>query len=1002
MGSGHALVQGDVEQRALELGQNIFKKSHGFFNRRLGKGLINDIMMEWSMRHPDFKVEMFRFVDVLPSLVSSAQIIKHLREYFLQSSAEVPFWVRSGLSVATHLPLTDNLTAKMVRQNVSAMARSFITGEDADRAGRALEAIWNSGSCFTVDILGEAAVAETEARHYQQMYVDLVNRLAAQVKSWSTRPVLEESAWGKIPRANVSVKLSSLYSQIDPLAFRTSVDRLKERLRPILRDALRHFVFVNIDMEQNDFRELFLAVAEEIFAEPEFRDYPHFGIVIQAYLKSAQEDLRRLIHYCKGRGTPITVRLVKGAYWDYELIRARQNDWPVPVFTDKAQTDANYETCTSLLLEAYPHIAAAFGSHNVRSLAYAMARAEEQGLARHAIEIQMLYGMAGPFKKAVVDMGYRLREYAPVGELLPGMAYLVRRLLENTSNEGFLRVKFMKSTEAMTLLKKPLRDKNPSESKINIRVVEKKEISVPEPTFVNEALLDFSRDDHRRRIEPAFRILHQKLPLSVDPVIEGQALEGTPVYQSTNPCDTREIVTKFTMAHQYHADQALMACQKAKKTWARWAPERRAEVIKKTADILAAQREELIALIVLETGKTVREADGDACEAIDFCRYYAAEYLKLAQPKQTSDVPGENNQYLYRPRGTAVAIAPWNFPLAILTGMSVGPLVCGNPVIMKPAEQATGISSCLYKALIAAGVPAEAVHLLPGAGEVIGQYLVNHSQVHIITFTGSKAVGLNILRGAYHPLPGQKHIKKVVAELGGKNGIIIDDDADLDEAVQGALQSVFGFQGQKCSACSRLIVHEACYDKFKKRFVDAMMSLKMGPAHHFDTRVAAVIDSASKDRLMEVIHRNRNKIVAQLAVPAELQELGHFVPPTVFEDEDPKSELGQKEFFGPLVTLFKVASFDQAIACLNDVDYALTGGLYSRSPSHIERARQELEVGNLYINRGITGALVCRQPFGGFKLSGLGGKAGGPDYLLQFLEPITITENTMRRGFAPG
>lgn len=1001
MGSAQSQGSAAVEARAFELGRNIFRKSHGFFNQRLGKGLLNDLMMAWSMRHPDFKVEMFRFVDVLPSLASSGQIIRHLQEYFLRSAAGVPFWVRSGLSVATNLPLTDGLTAKIVRKNVSTMARSFITGEDADHASRSLEDIWKGGYCFTVDILGEAAVAESESQRYQKMYVELVNRLAAQVKSWPTKAVLEESAWGKIPRANVSVKLSSLYSQIDSLSFRGSVDILKDRLRPILRDAVRNFVFVNIDMEQNDFRELFLAVAEEIFAEAEFRSYPHFGIVIQTYLKSSQEDLRRLIHYCKGRGTPITVRLVKGAYWEYEIIRSRQNDWPIPVFTDKVQTDANYETCVDLLLESFPHIAGTFGSHNVRSLSYAMARAEELGLARHAIEIQMLYGMAGPFKKAVADMGYRVREYAPVGELLPGMAYLVRRLLENTSNEGFLRVKFMKPNEAMDFLKKPVADKNASGQNSNIKPSEKKESTVSLSSFVNESLLDFSRDDHRRRLEPAFRALRQKLPLTVDPMIDGQSVDGTPVYQSANPCDTREVITKFTMAHQYHADQALAACRMARRSWSQFAPERRVEIIKKVADILAGQRDELIAVIVLETSKTIREADGDVCEAIDFCRYYAEEYLRLSRPRLTSEVPGETNNYLYRPRGTAVAIAPWNFPLAILTGMTVGPLVCGNPVIMKPAEQSTGISSYLYRALIGAGVPVEAVHLLPGAGEVIGQYLVNHSQVHIITFTGSKAVGLNILRGAHHPLPGQKHIKKVVAELGGKNGIIIDDDADLDEAVVGALQSVFGFQGQKCSACSRLIVHEACYDKFKKRFIDAMMSLKIGPASQPDTKVSAVIDSQSKDRLMEVMHRNRNKIVAQLAVPAELREHGHFVPPTIFEDDDPKSELGQKEFFGPLVTLFKAANFDQAIEYLNGVDYALTGGLYSRSPSHIERARNEIEVGNLYINRGITGAQVCRQPFGGFKLSGVGGKAGGPDYLLQFLDPVTVTENTMRRGFAP-
>lgn len=1001
MGLAHVTGSGGVETRTLELGQDIFKKSRGFFNGRLGKGFLNDIMMEWSMRHHDFKIEMFRFVDVLPSLVHSSQIIRHLKEYFLSTQSEVPFWVRSGLGVVTRLPLTNDLTARLIRKNVSSMARTFITGENAECAAPSLESIWKNGFGFTVDILGEAAVAESEATHYQKLYLDLVRHLPEQLKSWPVQPILESSAWGKIPRANVSVKLSSLFSQIDPLNFRACVETLKSRLRPILAQAVKNGVFVNIDMEQNDFRELFFAVAEEIFAEDEFRNYPHFGVVVQAYLKSAQEDLRRLIHYCKGRGTPVTIRLVKGAYWDYEIIRARQNGWPIPVFINKAETDANYEACTDLLLEAYPHIAGAFGSHNVRSISHAMARAEELGLARNAIEIQMLYGMATPFKRAVADLGYRVRDYAPVGEMLPGMAYLVRRLLENTSNEGFLKVKYMKPNEALNMLKKPVLPQNADVPFSTTGNMQQTGNGTTLSGFVNEPLLDFSGDENRRSLIPAFKALRQKLPLSVDPLIDGQAVEGTPVSQSVNPCNTHEVITRFSMAHQYHADQALAACHRAKKTWSSFAAEERARVIRKVADVLLSQRDELIAVIVLETGKTVREADGDVCEAIDFCRYYADEYLALAKPKLTAEVSGETNHYLYRPRGVAVAIAPWNFPLAILTGMTVGPLVCGNPVIMKPAEQSTGVSVYLYRALLEAGVPAEAVHLLPGAGEVIGQYLVNHSQVHIITFTGSKAVGLNILRGAYHPLPGQKHIKKVVAELGGKNGIIIDDDADLDEAVVGALHSVFGFQGQKCSACSRIIVHESCYDKFKKRFVDAMMSLKIGHAENPDTRLAAVIDAASRDRLMEVIHHHRDEIVAQLELPQNLAASGYFVPPTVFESDDPKSELGQKEFFGPLVTLFKVQNFDEALAVLNGVDYALTGGLYSRSPSHIDRARREMEAGNLYVNRGITGALVARQPFGGYKLSGVGGKAGGPDYLLQFVEPITITENTMRRGFSP-
>ncbi len=362
---------------------------------------------------------------------------------------------------------------------------------------------------------------------------------------------------------------------------------------------------------------------------------------------------------------------------------------------------------------------------------------------------------------------------------------------------------------------------------------------------------------------------------------------------------------------------------------------------------------------------------------------------------------GETNQYLYRSRGPTLAIAPWNFPFAILCGMVVGPLVAGNTVIMKPAELSAGIAEKLYAILRQAGVPDYALHLLPGKGAGIGAYLVNHPQVHIVNFTGSRTVGLWILENAAKVSEKQKHIKKCVVELGGKNGMIIDEDADLDEAVAASIQSTLGFQGQKCSALSRAIVHESLYDRYKERLIESLKSVSIGPANEPAHRVGPVIDKKSQEKLLSVIERHKSKIVTQVSVPEKWIGQGHYVPPTVFEETDPNSELGQSEFFGPLLTLFKVKSFDEALDILNGTDYALTGGVFSRNPTNLERARKEIEVGNMYINRGITGALVYKQPFGGFKLSGAGGKAGGPDYLLNFLEPQTICENTARRGFAP-
>jgi RHH-type proline utilization regulon transcriptional repressor/proline dehydrogenase/delta 1-pyrroline-5-carboxylate dehydrogenase len=346
-------------------------------------------------------------------------------------------------------------------------------------------------------------------------------------------------------------------------------------------------------------------------------------------------------------------------------------------------------------------------------------------------------------------------------------------------------------------------------------------------------------------------------------------------------------------------------------------------------------------------------------------------------------------------------IAPWNFPLAILCGMTVAPLLAGNPVIMKPAEQASGIAKVLYDMMLEVGFPRDVVQFLPGRGEDVGAHLVSHADIHIINFTGSRTVGLKILEEASRVRPGQRHIKKVVAEMGGKNSMIVDDDADMDEAVLASLRAAFHFQGQKCSALSRLIVLESNYERFRDRLVQALKSMTLGSVLDPATRVGAVIDREAQERLLKTIERNKSKIIAQVEVSASLMEKGNYVPATLFEDNDFASELSQQEHFGPLLAIYRVKSLDEAIERLNDTDYALTGGIFSRSPKNIRQFIEQAEVGNAYINRGVTGSIVSRQPFGGFKLSGVGAKAGGPDYLLQFLEPRTFTENLMRRGFTP-
>jgi RHH-type proline utilization regulon transcriptional repressor/proline dehydrogenase/delta 1-pyrroline-5-carboxylate dehydrogenase len=405
--------------------------------------------------------------------------------------------------------------------------------------------------------------------------------------------------------------------------------------------------------------------------------------------------------------------------------------------------------------------------------------------------------------------------------------------------------------------------------------------------------------------------------------------------------------------------------------------------------------------MVYECGKNWREADADLAETIDYANFYAQEMLRLASPR-LRNVPGEDNSYFYEPRGVVVTIAPWNFPMAILAGMTLAAVVTGNTVVMKPAEQSAVVGAKLMEVFQEVKLPPGVVQFLPGVGEEVGPTLTNHSDTAMIVFTGSRGVGLMLNRQGADMVPGQDHVKRVVAEMGGKNAVILDDDADLDEATHGVVWSAFGYQGQKCSACSRVIVPGSLYDKFLSRLIEATKSLKIGPAEDPGNQMGPVIDEEAYNRIRGTI--GKCKAEARLAYAGEVSPLaneGYYIGPHIFAEVPPESSLAQEEIFGPVLAVLKAKDLTEALAIANGTKYALTGGFYSRSPANIQRVRREFRVGNLYINRKITGALVDRQPFGGFKLSGIGSKAGGPDYLLQFVLPRTITENTMRRGFAP-
>jgi len=982
-------LQAAVAERARGLFERVRATTPSVFNRAWWSGKV----MDWCMANEEFKVEMFRFVDVLPYLSSAASVARHLQEYFCRPDQSFPAALQWGVRNISPESMAAKVVARTVKSNIVKMARQFITGATPEEALPNLKRIRKDGLAFTLDLLGEATLSWPEAEDYQRRYLELIDSLIQEQHRW---PALGDGSpeldWGGSPRVNISLKPSSFNPRLDPVNFAGSVAAAKDMLRPVLRRAKEKRVFVNIDVEQYAFKDLTLALFMSLLDEDEFKDFDGTGVVVQAYLRESFKDARKLIDWARGRPRPITVRLVKGAYWDYETVIARQNGWPVPVFEDKAETDANFEQVARLILDNHQTVHLACASHNLRSIAFVLEYAARLGLPKSEVEYQVLFGMAEPVRIAIQEERVPLRVYATVGELIPGMAYLVRRLLENTANESFLRQSYADNLPIETLIQDPSR-----------RIPEPKAeppLEGEAAPFVNEPVLNFAEPEARAEMSRAVASVGRELGRPYPLYIDGRFVETRKKAESRNPARPEEVVGLISQAGPKEFEQAQAAAEKAFPAWRAAGGQKRAEVLFRAADLARQRRSELAALQVYEVGKTWKEAVADVCEAIDFLDYYAREMIRLDQPRRQGRQPGELNRYFYQPRGLAAVIAPWNFPLAISMGMVSAALVAGNCVLYKPASLSPAVGAAVAELFHEAGLPAGVLAYLPGPGGQLGQLMVSHPRISLIAFTGSREVGLDIVRRAAEVQPGQDHIKRVIAELGGKNAIIVDSDADLDEAVAGILQSAFGFQGQKCSACSRAIVLEENYDRFLTRLVEGARALKIGDPADPSTDVGPVVEAAAKKKVEDYIELGQ-KEGGRLLLGRPGPEEGFFAPLAVLDNIRPDFRIAQEEIFGPVLSIIKVRDMDEALAAANGVSYALTGGLYSRSPRNIQRVLEEFRVGNLYINRGITGAMVGRQAFGGFKMSGVGSKSGGPDYLIQFLEPRVTTENTLRRGFAP-
>jgi 1-pyrroline-5-carboxylate dehydrogenase len=517
------------------------------------------------------------------------------------------------------------------------------------------------------------------------------------------------------------------------------------------------------------------------------------------------------------------------------------------------------------------------------------------------------------------------------------------------------------------------------------------ETAVRVAEFANEPFVDFSKPENRAAMEAALAKVAAEFGREYPMYVGGEKLYTTAKMTSTNPSHPSQVIGVFQSAGAEHANQAVLAATKVFETWKRVPVERRVECLFRAARIIRERKFEISAWICYEVGKSWAEADGDTAETIDFLEYYGREMLRLAGPQAVTPQAGEKNFMVYIPLGVGAAIPPWNFPAAIATGMIAAALVTGNTVILKPSEESSVVAAKMVEILYEAGIPKDALNFLTGPGEIVGDALVKHPKTRFITFTGSKEVGLLISEAAGKKVPGQIWIKRTVLEMGGKDATIVDDEADLDAAVEGVAQAAFGYQGQKCSACSRAIVSEKVYDSFVSKIAERAKKVTVGPSELPGNYMGPVVSKTALETVLGYIDVGKKEgrvVVGGERAPGD----GYFVQATVIADVDPKARIAQEEIFGPVLTVIKARDFDHALEIANGTEFGLTGGVYSRNAEKLEKARENFYVGNLYLNRKCTGAMVGAHPFGGFNMSGTDSKTGGPDYLLLFMQGKSIAE----------
>lgn len=862
------------------------------------------------------------------------------------------------------------------------MAKTFVIGRTIQEAVKQGQRDQRHGYSHSYDMLGEGARNVEDAERYFESYKRAITHIA-------------QTAQGveRLSRPGVSIKLSALHPRYEPAQAELCVPVLKERLEILCRMAMEGDISLTVDAEEADRLDLSKEIIASIPHHPVFKHWDGYGMAIQAYQKQALNTVAFALDLARQSGQKINVRLVKGAYWDTEIKHAQVEGLPgFPVFTRKAHTDVSFLSCAKQLMDHRDLCIPMIGTHNAHTVAAVLDMAGDD---KSGFMFQRLQGMGEGLYAQIVADGYPCSIYAPVGTHKDLLAYLVRRLLENGANTSFVNKLYDMNVDVADLVVDPI------ESVRAYTQFSHQAVALPvhimQPSHQNSHGLDLSDSAIIADIEADLRQFRKGRSRVATPLIEGESVKQGTADPVNSPADRSLRLGDVYVSQPSQCEKAMQSLADFQPEWAACPVETRAIALEKLADLMAQDRSTMMALLCHEAGKTVTDALGECREAEDFCRYYANQARNMMAIPHTLPGPaGEENALTYRGKGVFVAISPWNFPMAIFTGQIVAALVSGNCVAIKPAPQTPFIAGAIVKLMIKAGIPAKAVAFLPGGADV-GQALVADAHCRGVAFTGSTQTARGIARMLAQ---GEGALVPLIAETGGQNAMIVDSTALPEQVCDDVIDSAFGAAGQRCSALRVLYLQEDIADSMITMISRAMRTRMVGHPQFMANDIGPVIDHHAQAQLRD--HKaylmQVGKILAEMRIDPEIERQGNYVAPVMAEISD----IGvlKQEMFGPFlhVIRYQADRFDQVVKDIHSTGFGLTFGLHSRINTLQARLLTQMQVGNLYINRGITGAVVGSQPFGGCGLSGTGPKAGGPNYLHAFTDEISISINSAAAG----